>query len=58
MRVGQVGWIPGLGEFLRELLSDQAAGENGYLVERGLVPLSEEERRANVEKVSALETAQ
>ena len=58
MRVGQVGWIPGLGEFLRELLSDQAAGEIAYLVERGLVPLSEEERRANVEKVSALETAQ
>ncbi len=49
-----IGWIPGLRAFLRELVSDGATGEDGYLVERGLVPLPEAERRANLEKVLAL----
>lgn len=34
-----VGVIPGLQEFLNEYVSERAAGEEGYLADRGLVPL-------------------
>ncbi len=34
-----VGVIPGLQEFLNEYISERAAGEEGYLADRGLVPL-------------------
>jgi len=34
------GVIPGLNEFLAEYVSDRAMSADGYLVERGLVPLS------------------
>ena len=36
--------IPGLRGFLREFTSQRAWGEEGYLSERGLIPLPEEER--------------
>ncbi|MDR6285296.1 phosphate transport system substrate-binding protein [Methylopila jiangsuensis] len=36
-----VGVIPGLKEFLAEYASDKAMGEEGYLSEKGLVPLPE-----------------
>jgi phosphate transport system substrate-binding protein len=38
-----VGVIPGLQEFLNEYVSERAAGEEGYLTDRGLVPLPEAE---------------
>jgi phosphate transport system substrate-binding protein len=38
------GVIPGLEEFLAEYVSDAAMGPDGYLVERGLTPLSDEKR--------------
>ncbi len=38
------GVIPGLEEFLEEYVSDEAMGEDGYMVERGLTPLSDEKR--------------
>lgn len=34
--------IPGLTEFLKEYVSDNAVGEDGYLLDKGLIPLSEE----------------
>jgi phosphate transport system substrate-binding protein len=39
---------PGLKEFAKELVSEKAIGEEGYLVARGLIPLNEEE----LEKIS------
>ena len=36
--------IPGLNEFVAEYVSEAAMGEDGYLVERGLVPASAERR--------------
>ena len=39
-----VGVIPGLREFLREFTSPRAWGEEGYLSERGLIPLPDDER--------------
>ncbi|PZQ49499.1 MAG: phosphate ABC transporter substrate-binding protein [Rhodovulum sulfidophilum] len=38
------GVIPGLEELLDEYLSEEAIGPDGYLVDRGLVPLSAEAR--------------
>ncbi len=38
------GVIPGLNEFLAEYVSENAFGNDGYLPERGLTPLSDEKR--------------
>jgi phosphate transport system substrate-binding protein len=38
------GVIPGMEPLLDEYLSEEAIGPDGYLIERGLVPLSAEER--------------
>lgn len=35
-----VGQVPGLAEFARELTSDAATGEDGYLIMKGLLPLN------------------
>jgi phosphate transport system substrate-binding protein len=49
-----VPMIPGLREFLEELTSERALGEDGYLVDRGLVPLAVTERRLEAENAAAL----
>jgi phosphate transport system substrate-binding protein len=41
-----VGRVPGIREYVAEFMSDGAVGENGYLADNGLIPLSDEERRA------------
>lgn len=33
--------VPGLAEFVEESVSDRAAGADGYLIEKGLIPLNE-----------------
>ena len=38
-----VGVIPGIEEYLAEFVSDAASGEEGYLADKGLIPLSEAE---------------
>ncbi len=43
--------IPGIGDFLKEFTSEGAMGEDGYLLDKGLIPLSDAERdqlRANI----------
>lgn len=47
--------IPGIREFLREFTSDSAWGDFGYLSDKGLIPLPEDERAAVAERVRALE---
>ncbi len=39
-----VGVIPGIAEFLEEFTSEKAWGEEGYLSEKGLIPLNEQEK--------------
>lgn len=36
--------IKGLAEFVKEITSEAAIGKDGYLVEKGLIPLSDEQR--------------
>ena len=40
-----VGKVPGIQEFLTEFTSEEAWGDEGYLTEKGLIPLSEEKRK-------------
>lgn len=39
-----VGTIPGITEFLIEFTSDKAWGTDGYLTDKGMIPMPEEER--------------
>ena len=45
VKKAHVDVIPGLREFLREFSSERAWGEEGYLSERGLIPMPDDERR-------------
>jgi phosphate transport system substrate-binding protein len=49
-----VGVIPGLAEFAAEYVSDAATGEDGYLGEKGLVPLPEDKHQAIAAAVAAM----
>ncbi len=44
VKKSHVGKVPGIKEFLAEFTSEGAAGVEGYLSDRGLIPLSEKDR--------------
>jgi phosphate transport system substrate-binding protein len=44
-----VGQIAGIEDYVAEFTSDEAWGEEGYLAEKGLIPLTEEERAASAD---------
>ena len=46
--------IPGIAEFLAEFTSERAWGEDGYLSEKGLIPMPKEERKTVAAAVKAL----
>jgi phosphate transport system substrate-binding protein len=50
-----VGPIPGIEEFVGEFISEEAWGEDGYLAEKGLIPLPEEEATEAAQVAQALE---
>lgn len=47
-----VGLIPGIAEFIAELTSDKAFGPEGYLVDKGLIPLDGPDRARVRESVT------
>lgn len=49
-----IGVIPGIAAFLRELTSENAVGEEGYITVKGLLPLPENERRQVNANIKAL----
>jgi phosphate transport system substrate-binding protein len=49
-----VGVIPGLAEFVQEFVSDKAAGKEGYLADKGLVPAPAKELKAQQAAAKAL----
>jgi phosphate transport system substrate-binding protein len=53
-----VSLIPGIREYLTEFTSDSAWGDFGYLSEKGLVPLAEDERREVAAAVRSLASLQ
>jgi phosphate transport system substrate-binding protein len=54
VKKAHVGVIPGIPEFLAEFTSERAWGEDGYLSERGLIPLPEDERQQVATDVRSL----
>lgn len=50
-----VGVIPGLQEYVIEFVSDAATGEDGYLIDKGLIPLPSEEHEAMKKAAEDLE---
>jgi len=54
VKAAHIDVIPGLREFLAEFTSDDAWGEDGYLVDKGLIPLGDEEREEWGAKINAL----
>ncbi len=49
-----MGKIPGIQEYALEFASDRAMGEDGYLPEKGLIPLGEDELKQVQEDVASL----
>jgi len=46
--------IPGIKEYLSEFTSEKAWGSEGYLSEKGLIPMPDDERKAMADSVRAL----
>lgn len=47
--------VPGLKEFVAEFTSDAAWGEDGYLADKGLIPMTDEEREAWADSANNLQ---
>ncbi|HEX9876544.1 MAG TPA: substrate-binding domain-containing protein [Gammaproteobacteria bacterium] len=56
VKKAHIGVIPGIEEFLREFTSESAAGEFGYLSDKGLVPLPEAEHEEVLTTVRSLQS--
>ncbi len=56
VKKAHAGVIPGIKEFLNEFTSEKAWGEDGYLADKGMIPMPDEERAAFREDVQKLKT--
>ena len=54
VKKAHVGVIPGIEEYLAEFTSEKAMGEYGYLAEKGMIPMTDEERATVVANVKNL----
>ncbi len=54
VKKAHVGTIPGMQEYLAEFTSERAWGEEGYLSERGLIPMPAAERRKYAQSAKQL----
>ncbi|AQA18826.1 phosphate ABC transporter substrate-binding protein [Halioglobus japonicus] len=54
VKAAHVGKIPGIQEYAAEFASNKAMGEDGYLPERGLIPLGDEELAQAQKDVASL----
>ena len=50
-----IGIIPGITEFMTEFTKEDTWGDDGYLVDKGLIPLSEDSRNQWSDKINNLE---
>ena len=55
IKKSHVGKVPGILEYATEFMSEDASGDEGYLVEKGLIPLSEEEHAKWSKRVIGME---
>lgn len=54
VKKAHVGVIPGIKEFLAEFANDKAWGPEGYLADKGLIPMSDDERKDWASRVKDL----
>jgi phosphate transport system substrate-binding protein len=54
VKVAHVGVIPGLREYVEEFVSDAATGQDGYLVDEGLIPLPPEMHEAQMKAAETM----
>lgn len=54
VKKAHIGVIPGIEDFLAEFTSEDAVGEDGYLGEKGLIPMTEDEAAEVKDAVSNL----
>ncbi|MEN8168372.1 MAG: substrate-binding domain-containing protein, partial [Pseudomonadota bacterium] len=54
VKKAHAGTIPGMNEYLAEFTSDKTWGEEGYLSDKGLIPMPEQERAAFKADAAAL----
>jgi phosphate transport system substrate-binding protein len=54
VKKAHVGAIPGMKEFVAEFASEKALGDNGYLSDKGLIPMHKEERAKFIKDASGL----
>ncbi len=54
IKAAHVGVVPGIQEYAAEFVSDAAVGEEGYLTDKGLIPLPEEQFAENAKRVHSL----
>ena len=45
VKQAHIGTVPGLAEYLAEFVSENAFGPDGYLTDKGLIPMSDKERQ-------------
>ena len=55
VKKAHVGTIPGIEEYLAEFTSDKAWGDEGYLTDKGLIPMPEDMRAKVAKSAKALE---
>ncbi len=54
VKKAHIGTIPGMEEYLAEFTSDKAWGEEGYLTDKGLIPMPDDERFRFADDVKSL----
>jgi len=54
VKAAHVGTIPGIKEYVAAFTSDKAWGPDGYLADRGLIPMPDAERKAMAKSARAL----
>ena len=54
VKKSQIGKVPGIEEFTNAFVSDNASGPDGYLSDKGLIPLGDAERAARAKAVKTL----
>jgi len=56
LKKSHIGKVPGLQEYVAEFTSDRASGEDGYLADKGLIPLPDAQRMAVRKAAASLAT--
>jgi len=54
VKKAHVGVVPGIEEYVAEFVSEKAAGDEGYLGDKGLIPLPSDDRKAMRESATGL----